>query len=207
MNTETLRARLHGVREYAYLTAAFLVPVIITGPDFMVSPFQVPKVVLLRTLAAVIALATIGRPVAEVVAGLERALADPDPFVRYRAARALGSFGSAARPSIEVMSEVLRLGDDPQVRRTVADAIFAIGEPADRIAESLGRCLGDPEESVAERCGHLLEVHLDRHPDALPALFDLVDDPDRGQVVRSFLRRRTGVDLPNARTWRRWYER
>lgn len=57
MTTAEFRPRLRGVREYAWLVSAFLVPAIITSADFMVSPFQVPKVVLLRTLAGVIAVA------------------------------------------------------------------------------------------------------------------------------------------------------
>ncbi|MBI4613435.1 MAG: HEAT repeat domain-containing protein, partial [Planctomycetes bacterium] len=152
------------------------------------------------------ALGALRSPEEVVVRALTFALGDPDSFVRFRAAEGLAAVGPAALPAIEPLCDTLAYDEDRYARISAGRALVAVGEPEERIAAELAGVLADGEESVVRQARELLAVHLDRHADALPALFPMVDDERLSDAVREFLVRRTGSDFPNAQAWRAWYD-
>jgi hypothetical protein len=81
------------------------------------------------------------------VAGLGRALSDPDPVTRGLAAMALRGEGKRALPSLEALEAALKDGD-PNVRMMSANAIAAIGPEAAPAVPALMAAASVKDEQV-----------------------------------------------------------
>jgi HEAT repeat protein len=117
---------------------------------------------------ATAALAGIDHPQAR--RGLLQSLADPDLFVRQCAA-----LGLREQPTEQAIADLLRAmqSPDPMLSRLAADALAAIGEPA---APALIQALRS-EVKAGLRVQAARALASAQVPDAIPALFEALDDP------------------------------
>lgn len=103
---------------------------------------------------------------------LVAALGDPDPAVRWEAARALGELDD--RRAVEPLAAALAGDAGAGVRATAAGALGLIGDRGALAALAAGLAPGEPEQvraACAEAFGDLWD------PEAEPALITALDDP------------------------------
>jgi HEAT repeat protein len=100
-------------------------------------------------LAAVDALETLGDDASPVAPQLAWALTDPDHFVRWAAARALGRMSPEKAKSEKVVPYLIKMLDDPDLdlRLIAAQSLERYGPAAKAAVAALGRATGtgDPE--------------------------------------------------------------
>lgn len=100
---------------------------------------------------------------------LLRALTDPDPDVRQCAA-----LGLRIHPQPEAISQLAQglESDDPLFARLCGDALIALGDAA---LPALIKATQSPlAQARAQAARALARIE---HPETVPALFDLIDDP------------------------------
>ena len=78
------------------------------------------------------------------VHSLIQALAGDEEIVRLEVLNALQNLGTAAAPAVPALIGVLTGNDDLLLRRMAADALGAIGPPAEEAAPQLLKCLQEP---------------------------------------------------------------
>lgn len=119
---------------------------------------------------------------AEAAQALARALHDPEPFVRWSVAQALGRLAARATVpavTVTVWQQLLEAAEaaDPGVRAAVADTVAAWGQGAP--LEPLIVMLQDPVSSVRAAAARALGLAGSRSPQvAVPALLRAIEDPD-----------------------------
>lgn len=123
-------------------------------------------------------LGQMGPAAAGAVEALAGVLADPErihwEYVRTSAAWALGRIGPEAVPAVGPLTKTLasRL---PSVRRHSARALGRIGPAALEAIPALTRSLGDEDHAVRINAALAL-WQIDGHPQAVPALVDLLQE-------------------------------
>jgi hypothetical protein len=120
-------------------------------------------------------------------------LRDEDPFVRLKAAKALGRMGAAARSAIPALKA---LADDPDedVRMVAANAIRKIGAGPDPRVAGLVENLGSGDAMVRMQAAKALGQLGPAAREALPALRKLKNDPDEDvrMIAASAIRKIAG---------------
>jgi outer membrane protein assembly factor BamB/HEAT repeat protein len=126
---------------------------------------------------------------------LRRALGDEDAVVAGDAARALGSLGSRASPSVGALANTLS-HEDPYVRVYAAEALASIGPGAAKATPALAEALGDPIPGVRwAACEALAGIGPAAHS-AVPQLIEALNDDFL--YVRLFAARALGSIGPKA---------
>jgi HEAT repeat protein len=112
------------------------------------------------------------------LAGLTKALSDPDPVVRGLAARALQKMGAAAAHATAALSARLK-DPDPNVRQAGAEALGAIGPAASSAVPSLiAECsVADDSVHVLRACAAALGDIGPAASAALPTLRKIAANP------------------------------
>jgi HEAT repeat protein len=128
--------------------------------------------------ASIDSLEMLGNEAEAAVPGLIGVLMDPDPFVRWSAARVLGKIGQAQAEL--VASGLIPLLSDPDldVRLTVAESLRKLGPAAREAVPALTQVMraGDAEIRVAAIAS--LEGLGPAGEPALPTLIEALRDPD-----------------------------
>jgi D-arabinan exo alpha-(1,3)/(1,5)-arabinofuranosidase (non-reducing end) len=112
------------------------------------------------------------------LAGLTRALSDPDPVVRGLAARALQKMGASAAPATAALSARLK-DSDANVRQAAAEALGAIGPAASSAVPALiAECsVADDSVHVLRACAAALGDIGPAASAALPTLRKIAANP------------------------------
>jgi outer membrane protein assembly factor BamB len=106
---------------------------------------------------------------------LRRALRDNDPMVAGDAARALGSLGPRASPSIRALVKTLS-HENPYVRIYAAEALASIGPKASAATNDVARALGDPIPGVRWAAAEALAGIGPGAQSAVPQLIEALKD-------------------------------
>lgn len=123
-------------------------------------------------------LETLGPDAAPAAARLVRALADPDRFVRWSAARALSRVGPV-EPASAVPALARLLGDpDSGVRQAAAAALERYGPEAKPATAALVDALREPDAGTKLAVLEALDAIGPEGPDAIAALKSAATDPD-----------------------------
>src|SRR5262245_14902545 len=106
---------------------------------------------------------------------LRRALEDEDSIVAGDAARALGSLGTRASPSLGALVNALA-HEDPYVRIYAAEALASIGPNAAKATNALAEALGDPIPGVRWAACEALASIGPAAQSAVPQLIKALED-------------------------------
>lgn len=123
--------------------------------------------------AAAYLLGQMGESGAPAVEALVKALGDKDPFVRFKAERALSKIGMIAGPELSKALE----NPEPVVRYGAAKALGGMGAQARHAVPGLLRALNDPESNVRVAAFQALAQIGERaqnqmRPEHIPQLLD-----------------------------------
>lgn len=138
---EALRADSHWLEDAVYAVA---VKTHLAAPR----SYDAPNI---RATAAYL-LGQMGRRAAQATPALIKALGDEDAFVRFKASRALATFGMPAVAQLKLALE----SPEPVVRYGAAKALGGIGPQAKYAAPSLMKCLHDPQPNVRDAAFYAL---------------------------------------------------
>jgi energy-coupling factor transporter ATP-binding protein EcfA2 len=129
-----------------------------------------------------------------------RALKDEDPWVRSRAAVALGRLGATDPQTLETLREALK-DEDPGVRSRAAVALGRLGATDPQTLETLREALKDEDPGVRGSAAEALGRLGATDPQTLQALREALKDEDPGVRDQVFnvlweISERTGVWIP-----------
>jgi HEAT repeat protein len=153
----------------------FLNQVLTPALDGLMAAIDNPKNSVVKRVAAIESLRTMG-PNAEMATGvLAIALTDADPNVRLAAVRALSSIGPKAKLALPQLLPLLK---DPNedVKIVTASLIEQLGLEARKAIPNLIEALDDPNKAVHLNVIYALTVMGSSASDALPALTKGLDD-------------------------------
>jgi HEAT repeat protein len=129
-------------------------------------------------LAAVHALEMLGRDGSAAAPALVRSLCDPDPFVRWAAARTLGKMAPADADSAVPALARLLTDNDLDLRLAAATALEQYGPEARAAVPDLARAVGAGDAEIRVAALRALEgIGTDAQP-ALPAIIQALRNPD-----------------------------
>jgi HEAT repeat protein len=131
-------------------------------------------------LAAVHALEMIGEASTPVAASLVGSLADPDPFVRWAAARTLGKLGPVKAHAHTIVPALAQLLGDPDLdlRIAAANALERYGPDAKEAVPALARTVGLGDIEIRIAALRSLEGIGSAAAPAVPAIIAALDDPE-----------------------------
>lgn len=139
-------------------------------------------------------------PFGEAVGPLRECLQDPDPDVRFEAARALVRIGAEVDAAVPVLISLLKeRGIQPLIRAAIAAVLGLVPEAANQSVPVLSQMLHDERTEVRENAAASLGEFAERARAAVPDLISLLDDNE--PLVRENAARtlgRAAVGDPNA---------
>jgi HEAT repeat protein len=135
-------------------------------------------VALFPDIEAIRAVARFGPHAAPAVRPLLDHFANPDPAIRWQAARAVGKIGPPAVSAVPELARLLRSDPDPLVREHAAEALGDIGPPAADGIPALAKALRDPVARVRRDAVRALGQMGPAARGVLTEVRAAADDPD-----------------------------